>query len=227
MEGTGTDRAALRRLPLAAALLAALALAATGCGGSGGTKTKPRGPTPAQIAAHKRQLALGAQTFAKRCATCHTLGDRVAHPTFIESPIPNFNEVKPKLPYVRERIENGGFDMPTLKGEMSAAEADAVIAYVAEASGRNVDVGASSADQATGEQVFRSNCQVCHSIAGRVATGHPPFPGTNFNNVRPSVKLIMNQVRRGIREEMPSFAHKLTAAQIEAVAHYVNAVAGR
>jgi cytochrome c6 len=220
---------ALRRRRPALALIAAVALAAAtvaaGCGGSG-TK-RPSGPSKAQIAAHNRQMALGARTFAKKCALCHTLAGKVAHPTFIESPIPNLDEVKPKLAYVRERIENGGFDMPTLANELTPAQADAVVAYVAETAGRNVAVGASSADQAAGQQVFAAHCQRCHSIAGRAATGRPGYPGTDFDKVRPSVKLIENQVRRGIRTEMPSFKGKLTDAQIEAVAHYVNAVAGQ
>jgi cbb3-type cytochrome c oxidase subunit III len=225
---TTSDGAALQRLRLLAALLAALALVAVGCGGSGEQKTtKPRGPTPAQLAAHRRQLALGAQVFAKHCGNCHTIAGKVAHPSFIESPIPNLDEVKPKAPYIRQRVETGGFDMPSLQGELSAAERSAVIAYVAEISGRNVAAGASTADQALGEQVFLGHCQRCHAIAGRAATGSPNYPGTNFNDVRPSVKLIMNQVRRGINEEMPSFRGTLTAAQIEAVAHYVNAAAGR
>lgn len=224
-----SDGTTLRRRWLVPALLAVLAFAAagvaTGCGGSG-TK-RPRGPTPAQIAAHRRLMALGAQAFAKKCALCHTLAGKVAHPTFVESPIPNLDEVKPKLAYVKKRIEEGGFDMPTLANELTAAQARAVIAYVTEVSGRNVAIGASTADQALGQQMFQAHCQSCHAIAGRRVTGTPPFPGTDFDNVRPSVKLIENQVRRGIRGEMPSFRGKLTDAQIEAVAHYVNAVAGR
>jgi cytochrome c6 len=226
---TMSDGTTPRRRRLALALVAVLALAATavamGCGGSG-TK-RPSGPTPAQIAARKREMTLGAQVFAKKCALCHTLAGKVAHPTFIESPIPNLDEVKPKLAYVRRRIEEGGFDMPTLSSELNASQARAVVAYVAEVAGRNVAVGASSADQASGQQVFQAHCQSCHAIAGRAATGTPAYPGTDFNNVRPSVKLIEHQVRRGIRDEMPSFRGKLTDAQLEAVARYVNAVAGR
>jgi cbb3-type cytochrome c oxidase subunit III len=217
-----------RRRLLAGASIALLVLAAAVAVGCGGSETKrPRGPTPAQIAARRRQMALGAQTFAKKCALCHTLGGKVAHPTFIESPIPNLDEVKPQLAYVRQRIEEGGFDMPTLSGELTPAQARAVVAYVAEVAGRNVAIGAASADQAAGQQVFQAHCQSCHAIAGRAATGRPAYPGTDFDKVRPSVTLIEHQVRRGIREEMPSFRGKLTAAQIEAVAHYVNAVAGR
>jgi cbb3-type cytochrome c oxidase subunit III len=228
MDGTTKpDGATLRRLALAALL--ALATAAAGCGGSGsgaGAKTST-GPSAAQRAAQARQMAAGAQVFAKKCALCHTLAGKVAHPSYEESPIPNLDEVKPKASYVRARATSGGFDMPSLQSELTAAQMTAVVAYVASASGRNVAVGSSSVDTASGEQLFRSHCQSCHAIAGRPATGHPAYPGTSFSEVRPSVRMIVNQVRRGIKEEMPSFRRKLTAAQIEAVAHYVNAVAGR
>ena len=228
MDRTRTlDAAALRRLTLAA--LVALVTAAAGCGGSGtsGHRKTSTGPTPAQRAAQARQMTLGAQAFAARCALCHTLGGKVAHPSFIESPIPNLDEVKPKAAYVRARVTGGGFDMPSLEHELSPTQMDAVVAYVTAISGRNVAVGASSADVSSGEQVFRSHCQGCHAIAGRPSNGAPTYPGTDFDSVRPSVAMVLARIRRGIKDEMPSFRGKLTAAQMQAVAHYVNAVAGR
>jgi mono/diheme cytochrome c family protein len=209
----------------------AAALGVAGCGGSGssgGARSTATHTRTISAAAQARLMATGAKVFAKHCASCHTIGDKVSRPTFVESPIPNFNEVKPKAPYVRTRVEGGGFDMPSIKSELSPAQFSAVVAYVASASGRDIEAGSEpNADVQLGEQVFRGNCQACHMIAGRPATGRPTYPGTDFDNVRPSAALVMRQVRRGIASEMPSFRHRLTDAQIRAVAAYVTATAGR
>lgn len=215
-------------------LIAALATATAAIAGCGSDNAKQRAAVAArararaQAARQARLVAAGRPVFVKHCATCHTIEGRTAHPTFIESPIPNLDEVKPRTEYVAQRVESGGFDMPTIRGELSAAEFAAVVAYVSTVSGR--DVAAPSADASVisqGEQVFREHCERCHSIAGRAMSGHPTFPGTNFNDVKPSERLVIHQVLRGIKEEMPSFRGKLSAAQIHAVAAYVTATAGR
>jgi cbb3-type cytochrome c oxidase subunit III len=220
----------VRQRALAACLLAACtAMGAAGCGGGGSkSSSKPHTTTVARPAVDARLAPAGAQVFAKHCANCHSIGDRISHPSFVESPIPNFNEVKPKPDYIRARVEGGGIDMPTLTSELSPAQIKAVIAYVATASGRDIEAGRDpSASLSLGEQVFRANCQACHTIAGRPMTGRPPYPGTDMNAVRPSAELVMRLVRRGIPDEMPSFRRKLTDAQIRAVALYVTSTAGR
>ena len=172
-------------------------------------------------------MAAGRGVFAKHCASCHTLLGRVAHPTFIESPIPNLDEVKPRADYVHDRVETGGFDMASFSSELSPAELDAVVAYVTGVAGSRVAVPDADAQQlATGEQVFRDNCERCHSIDGRRATGRPIYPGTDFNRVKPSEKLVMRQALRGIQESMPSFRGRLTREQLQAVAAYVTTTAG-
>jgi cbb3-type cytochrome c oxidase subunit III len=219
-----------RHAVLTTCLVAACAALGAGCGGS----SRPAGSarahttTTARPAFAASQVALGERVFAKHCALCHTIGDRVAHPSFEESPIPNFNQVKPKPAYIRARVEGGGIDMPSITGELKPGQLEAVIAYVATAAGRDVEAGRDpGASASLGQQVFQGNCQGCHAIAGRPMNGRPHYPGTDFDNVRPSAALVMRQVRRGIPEEMPSFRRRLTAAQIRAVALYVTETAGR
>jgi cbb3-type cytochrome c oxidase subunit III len=218
------------RRATACVLLLILALAA-GCGSDSSKDDAAKAAAArarAQAARQARLVAAGRPVFLRHCASCHTIEGRTAHPTFIESPIPNLDHVKPEASYVHDRVETGGFDMPSFSSEMSSAQMDAVVAYVADvAGGRVVDTSArDQGDVTLGQQVFRENCQRCHSIAGRRATGRPDFPGTDFNRVKPSQQLVMRQVMSGIREEMPSFRGKLSPAQIRAVAVYVTATAG-
>jgi mono/diheme cytochrome c family protein len=209
-------------------LVAACVALGTGCGSSGDSKSASKPKTTARPPVDARLAPTGQKLFAKHCANCHSIGDRISHPEFVESPIPNFNEVKPKPEYIRGRIEGGGIDMPSLSGELSPAQIKAVVAYLYTASGREIEAGRDpSASLSSGEQVFRANCQACHTIAGRPSTGRPPYPGTDLNSVRPSAKLVTRLVRSGIPDEMPSFRRKLTDEQINAVAAYVTSTAGR
>ncbi len=224
-----------RHAVLATCTVVACGALGAGCGGSSGkttssgaTSARTHATTVARPAFSASMVASGEKVFAKHCATCHSIGDRIVHPSFIESPIPNFNEVKPKVEYIRARVEGGGIDMPTIVSELKPGELEAVIAYVSAVSGRDIEAGRDpSANVGLGEQLFDANCQACHTIAGRPRTGRPQYPGTEFEKVRPSAAYIVRQVRRGIPEEMPSFRRKLTDAQIRAVAEYVTETAGR
>lgn len=211
-------------------MLLLIGVLAAGCGGDtkGGTASTARTHT-VDPAVQARLMASGKQVFDKHCASCHTIAGKKAHPTFIESPIPNLDDVKPRVEYVEERARQGGFDMPGFNGELSAAQIHAVATYVAEIGGRNiVDTGArDSGALSLGQQVFAAHCATCHAIGGRSATGRPTYPGTDFNRVKPSQKMVMERVLEGIREEMPSFRKKLSDSELHAVAVYVSATAGR
>lgn len=213
-----------------ACVLLALALAlAGGCGSNSSEKDDAAAAARARAKAAReaRMVAAGRPLFTARCGICHTIEDRVAHPTFIESPIPDLNEVQPRERYLRERIHNGGIDMPSLTEELTAKEIDEVVAYVLAVAGRRVAVPDADAQQlATGEQVFRDNCQRCHGIDGRRPTGRSMFGGTDFSNVKPSERFVMRQALRGIPEAMPSFRGRLTREQLRAVAAYVTTTAG-
>ena len=224
----------VRRATAGVLLLASvLALLAAGCGSDAAQRR--RAAAEARARAHAalvaRQAAAGRGVFARNCASCHTIEGHVAHPTFVESMIPNLDEVRPRPEYVIQRIDNGGFDMPSLSSELKPEQIADVVAYVTTIGGSRVQPP--SAEQASaiaqGQQVFDANCARCHSIAGRPATNRPPagYPGTDFNDVKPSAAMVVRQVNRGIRGEMPSFRRRLSAAEIEAVAAYVTATAGR
>lgn len=223
----------MRRATACVLLVLGLALLAAGCGSDAAKQRQQLAARRARAHAAlvARQVAAGRGVFAKACASCHTIEGRVAHPTFIESPIPNLDEVKPRAEYVTQRVNQGGFDMPTVVGELKPGELEEVVAYVTAVSGsRVVDTGASDASAMTlGQQVFAANCTRCHALAGNAATNKPPatFPGTDFDKVKPSQLMVVERVTRGINGEMPSFRRKLTAAQIHAVAVYVTATAGR
>jgi mono/diheme cytochrome c family protein len=209
-------------------LLLVLALAG-GCGSDSSKRNDAAAAARARAKAARqaRLMAAGRGVFVAKCALCHTIEGRTAHPTFIESPIPNLDEVKPRADYVHDRVESGGFDMPSFSGELSQPQFDAVVAYVAGVAGSRVAVPGAGAQQlAMGEQVFRGNCERCHAIGGRRATTRPVYPGTDFNRVKPSEQLVMRQALRGIGEAMPSFRGRLTRAQLQAVAAYVTTTAG-
>ena len=223
----------MRRATAWGLLVLSLALLAAGCGSDAAKRRQQQ--EAAQARAHAalvaRQVSAGRGVFDRSCASCHTIEGHVAHPSFVESPIPNLDEVKPRAEYVNDRVNQGGFDMPTLSGELRPAQIAEVVAYVASVSGGRVhDTSGSEASAlALGQQVFAANCMRCHTLAGHPATNRPPasFPGTDFEKVKPSQQMVIDRVTRGINEEMPSFRRRLTAAQIHAVAVYVTATAGR
>lgn len=75
-----------------------------------------------------------------------------------------------------------------------------------------------------GAQVFASaGCGSCHTLKAAGATG---AIGPNLDQVRPSAATVAAIVRSG-GGSMPSFAGKLTDAQIAAVGSYVSSVEGR
>jgi mono/diheme cytochrome c family protein len=237
MDGASSmrDRAARRRLAPSGLLALApvlLVLACAGCGGGskgGSTGGASRHPTTTRTtpAPSPAVMAAGRTIFVKHCSMCHTLAGKVAHPTFIESPIPNLDEVKPKAVYVDARVLGGGFDMPSLQGQLKPRQIAAVVAYVASVSGRNIGANEGTGDLTLGETVFEHNCQRCHTIANHRSNGKPTYPGTDFTFVRPSEKMILARIRKGIKEEMPSFRKALSDAEMRAVAAYVSSAAGR
>jgi quinohemoprotein ethanol dehydrogenase len=78
----------------------------------------------------------------------------------------------------------------------------------------NVKVGAAT---------FAQACGYCHTLAAAKTTGQI---GPNLDDVHPSRATVVTRVTNG-GERMPSFAATLTSAQIQSVARYVAAVAGK
>jgi mono/diheme cytochrome c family protein len=75
----------------------------------------------------------------------------------------------------------------------------------------------------SGAEVFSSSgCGGCHTLKAAGASGSI---GPNLDQLRPSAASVAAIVRTG-GGSMPSFASKLSAAQIAALAGYVSSVAG-
>ena len=81
----------------------------------------------------------------------------------------------------------------------------------------------SGSASAQGKQVFTQNCKGCHTLKDASATGSV---GPNLDNLQPDKATVQRQVVNG-GGPMPAFKGKLSDAQINAVAGYVSAVAGK
>jgi uncharacterized membrane protein len=81
----------------------------------------------------------------------------------------------------------------------------------------------SAATLATGRQLFTTmGCSGCHTLHDAGASGRV---GPDLDAVKPARALVINRVTNG-QGVMPSFANRLSKAQIEQVADYVSTVAG-
>ena len=220
-----------RRRVLVGLAVAALALSA-GCGGDEGTGTAATQARTTHVDAAKqaRLMTVGKRAFAEHCQSCHgLLGKRRTTPV-IEFEAPPLDDVKPNAAYVRERVMQGGIAMASFEGELTEQQIDGVVAYVVAVSGRNVDAAAADASDpdelARGEQVFAANCARCHGIAGEPRTGRSLYPGTDFTNVKPGERYVIDTALKGLEDIMPSFKKQLSMTELSAVAAYVTSVAG-
>jgi mono/diheme cytochrome c family protein len=83
--------------------------------------------------------------------------------------------------------------------------------------------GGSGSSSAAGLAVFASaGCGSCHTLAAAHATGDV---GPDLDDLKPSEALVAHQVTNG-GAAMPSFAGRLSKAQITAVAKFVASAAG-
>jgi uncharacterized membrane protein len=109
---------------------------------------------------------------------------------------------------------------------MPVAGAAAFVAVAVTVEQQDGPAGASTtpASIARGKQVFASaGCAACHTLADAGASG---TIGPSLDAARPSASLVAERVRNG-QGAMPSFAGRLSAGEIDAVAAYVaNAAAG-
>jgi mono/diheme cytochrome c family protein len=75
----------------------------------------------------------GKQVFSSAgCAGCHTLKDAGATGTVG----PNLDQLKPSQSVVAHQVEVGGGAMPAFKGQLSAAQIQAVTKYVSSVAGK-------------------------------------------------------------------------------------------
>ena len=87
--------------------------------------------------------------------------------------------------------------------------------------------GADAAALAQGRQLFNGGaqpaCAVCHTLKDAGAEG---AVGPVLDELKPDANRVATALRNGVGA-MPSFKGTLTEAQIQALARYVAAVAGR
>jgi sulfite dehydrogenase len=78
---------------------------------------------------------------------------------------------------------------------------------------------------AEGKELFASgttpSCATCHALRDADATGNI---GPDLDALQPDAARVRNAVQKGF-ENMPAFGHVLSAAQIDAVAQYVEQAA--
>ena len=117
-------------------------VAAAGATTQAATTTAPPPPSPATTteatttettAGGSGDLAVGKQVFEKAgCTSCHTLKDAGA----TGAVGPSLDDAKPPKSLVLDRVTNGKGVMPSFKGQLSAAEIDAVASYVSSVAGK-------------------------------------------------------------------------------------------
>ena len=90
----------------------------------------------------------------------------------------------------------------------------------------NADEAEAKVKMELGRKIFTQiavpQCGVCHTLADAGTSG---TIGAKLEELKPDAARVANAVRDGVGV-MPSYADKLTAEQIEAVAYYVSRAAG-
>jgi uncharacterized membrane protein len=105
---------------------------------------------------------------------------------------------------------------------VAGAVAFVAIAVAVEQQDEPAGASATPASIARGKQVFASaGCAACHTLADAGATG---TVGPSLDAAKPSAELVAERVRNG-QGVMPSFAGRLSAEDIQAVAAYVSSAA--
>lgn len=234
-----------RRTILGATAAVVAVLAAAGCG-TGGLGDR-----------NGADATRGKELFTANCAACHTLADAGAVGTagpnldhafaevrkqgFEESTI--FEVVDKVIKYPTQRslqqdkftIHTNG-PLPTVNMPpdiVKGADREAVAAYVASVAGLPVQPGsgapagggaAAGGDATDGKGIFTaSGCAACHTLADAGAAG---AVGPNLDQTKPSKAVSVDRVTNG-KGAMPAFKGKLSDEQIEAVADYIAASAGK
>jgi mono/diheme cytochrome c family protein len=227
----------LRGLAGACAVVTAV-LAATGCGAEGLPE------------AGAGDASAGRELFIEHCGSCHTLADAGTRGTigpnlddaFRQSRADGLGQstiqsvVLNQIAYPVVEPTTGAPGMPA--DIVTGEDADSVAAYVASVAalpvrsrpqettegGGGTTTGEGEAGAADGEAIFAdAGCGGCHTLA---AAGGSGTIGPNLDESQPSKELVIDRVTNGMGA-MPSFKDSYSAEQIEAVADYVVANAGK
>jgi cbb3-type cytochrome c oxidase subunit III len=217
------------RVGIGCAGIVAAALLAAGCGTGG-------------VATGQADVQAGQQLFQQNCASCHTLAAANAHGTIGPSLDAAFAADRAQ-DFKQSSIENVVLDQirlgsgpvedptdpskaePTMPADIvKGQDALDVAAYVASVAGQNGAEAQSPAALGTdGKKIFSTECASCHTLKAASATG---TVGPNLDQLRPALAIVTRQVTNG-GAVMPAFKGVLSQAQIDAVAKFVSANAGK
>jgi cytochrome c6 len=194
---------------------------------------------------HSADPSHGKQLFQdpkNQCSACHTLADAGTKGTIGPNLDDAFSSVKAQgfslssmIDLVRGQIAYPEKPMPA--NLLTGQDAADVAAYVAKCAGNphcgvtptkpapptTTTGGATTSAAPDGKALFQANCAGCHTLKDAGTHG---TVGPNLDSLKPSASRVALQVKNG-GAIMPSFANKLTQAQIQAIAQYVSSVAGK
>jgi cbb3-type cytochrome c oxidase subunit III len=171
----------------------------------------------------------GAKLFSAKCAGCHSLAAAGSSSDVGPNLDAAFGSDKRQgfkedtmLNLVLDQIRDPSPPMPPnlVKGK----DALDVAAYVAANAGaQGPEAKAEVTSSTDGKTIFQSQCASCHTLA---AAGTHGTVGPNLDQLKPPFATVKRQAENG-GGAMPAFQGRLSAAQIEAVAHYVADNAGK
>lgn len=170
--------------------------------------------------------------FKEHCATCHTLEGKGSEEAPLLDGFGSREWLTALVRNPRDKRFYGATKHDTMEPLSTEAVSDedlrAVIEYVVSLSGQATDVDAALASK--GKELWdkKLECSSCHEVeAGKDGTG-PTLAGRG--TVAWVARIISDSSQKdlyGDTAEMPKFAGKLTPEQIEALAQFVVAKAGR
>jgi cbb3-type cytochrome c oxidase subunit III len=187
----------------------------------------------------------GQQLFTQKCGFCHTLSAAGTSGT-VGPNLDNAFAGDVKQGYPQSSIENLVLDQirlgsgpiatyttnkkftsqqPMPANVVTGQDAKDVAAYVASVAGQGgYTSSVSLASLTSGAAIFKgAGCAGCHTLAAAGAKG---TVGPNLDQLKPALAIVVRQVTNG-GAVMPAFKGRLTPAQIQAVAQYVSANAGK
>lgn len=114
--------------------LVAAALGLVACGSSSSESSSATTAAPATTSTKTTTVASaeGEKVFASNCAGCHTLAAAGSNGQVG----PNLDSIAPDEATVKAKVTNGGGGMPAFTDVLTAAQIDAVSAYVADSTGK-------------------------------------------------------------------------------------------
>jgi len=117
----------------------------------------------------------------------------------------------------------GGGGGPAHTGSPATTSTGAAAHSSSATTATHTSSGSRATNTSAGLKVFTdAGCGSCHTLAAAHATGDV---GPNLDDLKPSAALVQRQVTNG-GAAMPSFAGRLSKAEIAAVAKFVASAAG-